>query len=88
MTKNTIGHNIRTLRKEHNMTQEQLAQQLSMKRQTLSNYEIGKRIPDIYELITIADIFDVTLDEIAGRKKSGKGCTKKADPPLTGSQPD
>lgn len=88
MTKNTIGHNIRTLRKEHNMTQEQLAQQLNMKRQTLSNYEIGKRIPDIYELITIADIFDVTLDEIAGRKKSGKGCTKKADTPLTGSQPD
>lgn len=88
MTKNTIGHNIRTLRKEHNMTQEQLAQQLNMKRQTLSNYEIGKRIPDIYELITIADIFDVTLDEIAGRKKSGKGCTQKVDTPLTGSQPD
>ncbi|MBU3874962.1 helix-turn-helix domain-containing protein [Faecalicatena sp. AGMB00832] len=68
MIRNTIGRNIRVLRKQHNLTQEQLAQQLNMKRQTLSNYEIGKRVPDIYELITLADIFDVTLDQIAGRK--------------------
>lgn len=69
MTKNTIGRNLRGLRKTCNLTQEQLAQQMNMKRQTLSNYEIGKRVPDIYELIALADIFDVTLDEIAGRKK-------------------
>lgn len=69
MTHNTIGRNIRKLRKHNNMTQEQLAQKLNMKRQTLSNYEIGKRVPDIYELIVIADIFDITLDELVGRMK-------------------
>lgn len=49
------------------MTQEQLAAQLFMKRQTLSNYEIGKRVPDIFELIKIADLFRITLDELVGR---------------------
>lgn len=68
MTQNIIGHNIKSLRGELNMTQEQLAQKMYMKRQTLSNYEVGKRIPDIYELLVLADIFDVSLDEIAGRK--------------------
>lgn len=73
MIRNTIGRNIRGLRKQHNLTQEQLAQQLNMKRQTLSNYEIGKRVPDIYELITLADIFDVSIDQIAGRSKLNCG---------------
>lgn len=68
MTKNTIGRNIRLLRQGKKMTQEQLAGRLFMKRQTLSNYEIGKRVPDIYELMGIADVFELTLDEIVGRK--------------------
>lgn len=67
MTENTIGCNIRHLRQKHHMTQEQLSQKLFMKRQTLSNYEIGKRVPDIYELIKIANLFQVTLDELVGR---------------------
>lgn len=76
MTQNIIGHNIRLLRDQLNMTQEQLAQKMYMKRQTLSNYEVGRRIPDIYELLVMADIFDVSLDEIAGRKPK---CAGKAD---------
>jgi transcriptional regulator with XRE-family HTH domain len=58
------------------MTQEQLAQKMYMKRQTLSNYEVGKRMPDIFELWAMADIFEVSLDEIAGR---GTPCAKKRD---------
>ena len=48
MSHNTIGNNIKTLRKKNRMTQEQMAKKLYLKRQTLSNYEIGKRVPDIY----------------------------------------
>lgn len=69
MSQNTTGHNIRLLRRKHHMTQEQVANKLYMKRQTLSNYEIGKRIPDIYEIIKIADLFDISLDELAGRDR-------------------
>lgn len=68
MMSNTIGNNIKKLRKESGMTQEQISVKLCMSRQTLSNYETGKRIPDIYELIVLADLFEVSLDTIVGRK--------------------
>lgn len=68
MMSNTIGNNIKKLRKESGMTREQISVKLCMSRQTLSNYETGKRIPDIYELIVLADLFEVSLDTIVGRK--------------------
>lgn len=68
MMKNTIGNNIKKLRKESGITQEQIASKLCIGRQALSNYETGKRIPDIYELIVLADLFEVSLDTIVGRK--------------------
>ena len=60
---------IRSLRKKLKMTQEQMAKKLYLKRQTLSNYEIGKRVPDIYELVKIADLFDISLDELVGHRR-------------------
>lgn len=57
------------LRKKNRMTQEQMAKKLYLKRQTLSNYEIGKRVPDIYELVKIADLFDISLDELVGHRR-------------------
>lgn len=68
MMKNTIGNNIKKLRKESGITQEQIASKLCISSQALSNYETGKRIPDIYELIVLADLFEVSLDTIVGRK--------------------
>ena len=68
MMKNTIGNNIKKFRKESGITQEQIASKLCISGQALSNYETGKRIPDIYELIVLADLFEVSLDTIVGRK--------------------
>ena len=34
----------------------------------VTNYETGYSLPDIFTLIKLADIFDVTLDELVGRK--------------------
>ncbi len=79
MNENTIGYNIRSLRSERKMTQEQLAQKMYVKRQTLSNYEIGKRIPDIYELLIMADIFEITLDEFVGRSFQCAKCVRNSD---------
>lgn len=68
MTKNTIGKNIKANRLKYGFTQDVLAENLCMKRQTLSNYEIGKRIPDVYVLSEMADIFETSIDALAGRK--------------------
>lgn len=67
MTHNTIGNNIKNLRKINNMKQEDLANRLCVARQALSNYECGKRVPDAFILSALADIFDVTVDSILGR---------------------
>ena len=68
MLDNKIGDNIRVLRKKNGLLQKDLADQLNITRQALSNYEVGKRIPDIFELIRMSEIFKVSVDEIIGRE--------------------
>ena len=72
MMSNIVGNNIRKLRKKHGMSQKDLAAQLNIRRQTVSAYEREVSIPDIYTLIRVADIFDISLDELAGRDAGKK----------------
>jgi len=67
--KNRIGENIRNLRREREVKQITLALELQIGRQSVSAYERGVTLPDIYLLIRIADYFDVTLDELTGRER-------------------
>lgn len=66
--KNEIGENIKALRKMNGMTQSELASVLGGKKSLVSNYENGYSTPDVYTLIKLADVFDVSLDELVGRK--------------------
>ncbi|MEE1087226.1 MAG: helix-turn-helix transcriptional regulator [Schaedlerella sp.] len=63
-----IDRNLKKLREKNNMSQEMLARKLHIKRQTVSSYETGRSLPDLFILIKIADIFGITLDELVGRK--------------------
>ncbi len=62
-----IGNKIMQLRKENNLTQQDLANILNISRSTISLYEINRNVPDIGTLIKIADFFNVSLDFLAGR---------------------
>ena len=62
-----IAENIKFNRKIKGLTQEQLANLLNGKKSLISNYENGYSTPDIYTLVKLADIFQVTLDELVGR---------------------
>ncbi|MCI5497230.1 MAG: helix-turn-helix domain-containing protein [Firmicutes bacterium] len=62
-----LSQNIRFYRKSMNMTQEQLASKLNGKKSLVSNYENGYSVPDIEILIKLADIFEISLDELVGR---------------------
>ena len=57
-----IAKRIKTLREEHGLTQEQLAKELSISRNAISNYENGVRRPDLDLVTKMCDIFNVTLD--------------------------
>ena len=49
-----------------------MAKKLHVQRQTISSYERGVSTPDIYILIAMADYFEITVDELVGRKRKKK----------------
>ena len=55
-------------RKERGMTQEDLADRLSVSRQTVSKWENGECMPDADKFIRLADILEISLDELVGRE--------------------
>ncbi len=56
------GEKIAKLRKENNITQEQLADLLNVSRQSISKYESNLSLPEVDKLITISEIFNCSLD--------------------------
>lgn len=59
--KNTVGKNIAKLRKERGLSQEQLAGELHVTRQAVSNWETGRSQPDLETLETLAGIFQTDI---------------------------
>jgi len=59
-----IAKNIKQLRMEKNMTQDQLAERLFVTRQTVSNYETGKSRPDVDMLVKIAEVLDTDIQQL------------------------
>lgn len=63
-----IAENIRFFRKQAGLTQEELAARFGSRKTLISNYEIGRNTPDIETLWELADIFNITIDELVGRE--------------------
>jgi len=63
----TMGQIIRRLRKERNLTQEELAQQLNVTFQAVSRWENGTGMPDISQVVPLANVFGVTTDVLFGK---------------------
>ncbi len=64
---NVLSGNILKLRKENGLTQEALADKLCISFQAVSKWENGQSLPDILLLPTLADIFNIGIDELFGR---------------------
>nr|WP_263327178.1 helix-turn-helix transcriptional regulator [Neobacillus sp. Marseille-Q6967] len=61
-----IGMNIRVLRKKNKMSQEILAERVNVSRQTVAKWENEEALPDIHKCKMLAEIFQVTLDQLSG----------------------
>ena len=59
-----LGDNIKKLREEHSLTQQQLADKLYVSRQTVCRWENGSRCPDLIMAKRLAVELDVSLDEL------------------------
>ena len=62
----TLGENLQNLRKEAGLSQEQVAQQLFVSRQTVSKWENNLAEPGVENLKTLARLFGGTLDQLMG----------------------
>ncbi|MBN1855674.1 MAG: helix-turn-helix transcriptional regulator [Dehalococcoidia bacterium] len=70
---NTVGKNIQHFRKRHGLSQEDMATELHVTRQAVSNWETGKAFPDIDMLKRIATFIEVSVNDIiydAAERKS------------------
>ncbi len=63
-----VGRIIAELRKEHNMTQLELADRMGISFQAVSNWERGNSMPDISKLPELAELFGVTIDQLLGER--------------------
>lgn len=73
MDQQKVGSFLKELRKEKDITQEQLAEQLNVSGRTVSRWETGSNMPDISVLVELADFYDVSIPEIIdGERKSEK----------------
>lgn len=64
MVENTIASQIKKLRTTKQWTQLQLADKLSVSKQTISNWETGIKVPRMQSLQKLADVFGVKIGEI------------------------
>jgi|LGVF01.1.fsa_nt_gb transcriptional regulator with XRE-family HTH domain len=67
---NDIGNRILTLRKNLNLSQESLAEQIGVSRQAISKWERGEATPDIYNTTALAEVFNLSIDEFIHGEES------------------
>lgn len=64
-----ISKCIKDARQNNNISQESLAEQLGVSRQTISSWENGKSYPDLVSIIKMSDIFNISLDKMLKEDK-------------------
>lgn len=73
MDQKKIGIFLKKLRKEKNITQEELAEKLNVSNRTVSRWETGNNMPDISLLVELSEFYHVSIPEIVdGERKSEK----------------
>jgi membrane protein implicated in regulation of membrane protease activity/transcriptional regulator with XRE-family HTH domain len=79
----SLGEQLQLLRRGHNLTQEQFAEQLKVSRQAVSKWESSKGYPEIEKIIYICNQYGVTMDELFSEEVPirGKEQTEEAQLP-------
>lgn len=66
----TLGTRLLELRKKHNLTQADIGEKLNVSVQAVSKWENDLSLPDYDYLIKLADLFNISTDELLGRQKT------------------
>ncbi len=76
MDQQKIGEFLKILRKENNLTQEELADKMNVSRRTVSRWETGSNLPDLSILVELADLYDVDMREIFNGERKNETVDK------------
>ena len=71
-----INEKIYTLRKERGLSQEELANELNVSRQTVSKWELGESTPDFDKIVPLCELFGISTEELLRDKKIEEECIK------------
>ena len=72
MNKQTFGNMVATLRKQNGMTQLELAEKMGVTDKAVSKWERDLSFPDVNSIPKLAEIFDITVDELMQIKADTK----------------
>lgn len=70
MSHNLFGERLRALRKQAGLTQQAVAERLSIHRTAYTKYETSGVMPDPMGLVVLADLFGVSVDYLVGRDEA------------------
>lgn len=68
----TFAEKLKSIRKQAGMSQEQLAEKLSVSRQAVTKWETDAGIPDIENIMAISTLFDISIDELLSNERGAK----------------
>ena len=60
----TLGERLTNLRKQKNLSQEEVANQLGVSRQTISKWELDQSLPDFDKIMPICNLYEITSEEL------------------------
>ncbi|WIV13640.1 DUF3955 domain-containing protein [Proteiniborus sp. MB09-C3] len=72
-----FGEQLRKIRKDRGLTQEQVASKLNVSRQAISNWENNKNLPDLEMVVELSMAFDLSLDQLILGGKDMNNMTEK-----------
>lgn len=75
-----IEKKLKDVRIQAGLTQEQVAEKIMVSRQTVSNWENGKSLPDIVSIMSLSDLYQISIDELLkGDKRMKEKMEKDAN---------
>lgn len=73
-----FSDNLKKIRKEHNLSQEQLAEQLGVSRQSVSKWESGQAYPEMDKMLSLCQLFNLNIDDLLNQDIKEVNSNKQA----------
>ena len=74
----SFGENLQQLRRQHQLSQEGLAEMLGVSRQAVSKWELGEGYPEVDKLLLLSKTLDASLDSLLGENAAAPAGGRKA----------